>query len=289
MQSAPPRRFSPTTLAFGAVGLVVVVVVALVIVKVTGGGSSSSPNAIAPVLTSATPTVMSELTNVSPTISNAVGVPSSSLVQAPSVWNGQTPLKFDGKPGGFAVLAEFCPYCGAERWSLIVALSHFGTFSGVDETTSSPWDTDPATPTFSFLHATYTSPYFSMKLIENESNDTTGLGTRKPLQPLTSQETNLDNKASAHFGLSSQGYPFVDFGNKVFVLGPSYNPQVLDQTGLDQAALAAKLTNSKDQVTQAIVGSANYITAAICNLTGMQPASVCSESYVTQATKAMGL
>ena len=27
--------------------------------------------------------------------------------------------------------AEYCPYCAAQRWAMIVALSRFGTFSGL--------------------------------------------------------------------------------------------------------------------------------------------------------------
>ena len=39
--------------------------------------------------------------------------------------------------------AEFCPYCATERWSVVMALSKFGTFSHLVGTTSSSTDVDP--------------------------------------------------------------------------------------------------------------------------------------------------
>ena len=57
--------------------------------------------------------------------------------------------------------AEYCPYCAAERWALVMALSKFGTFTDLQGTTSSATDTNPSTPTFSFYGSTYTSKYLS--------------------------------------------------------------------------------------------------------------------------------
>src|SRR5256885_14415418 len=37
----------------------------------------------------------------------------------------------NGKPEGFYYGAEFCPYCAAQRWPLVIALSRFGTFAGL--------------------------------------------------------------------------------------------------------------------------------------------------------------
>ncbi len=286
IQAAPPRRFNPTVLTIGAVGVVVVIVVALVIVKVTG--SSYNPNAIAPVDSTASSTVVSAVTSVSPSVMDAVGVPSSQVVSTPSVAKGQSALKIGGKPGGFAVLAEFCPYCAAMRWPLAVALSQFGTFSGLKETTSTPWDVYPATPTLSFLGAKYTSNYINFQLVEEESNDTGPSGAgRHIITPLDAQQKQLWSKYSAHFGLTSTGFPFIDFGNKVFDTGPLYNPQNL--AGLTQEEIASKLSNPKDPLSQVIVGSANYFTAAICSMTGNQPASVCSISAVTKAAHTLGI
>ena len=40
---------------------------------------------------------------------------------------GQPALTSGGKPEILYVGAEYCPYCAAERWAMVVALSRFGT------------------------------------------------------------------------------------------------------------------------------------------------------------------
>ena len=78
-----------------------------------------------------------------------------------------SPLTFDGKPGIFYSGAEYCPYCAAQRWPLVVALSRFGTWSNLSQTvsgaSSGPF---PETPTFSFYGSTYTSPYLAFQSVE---------------------------------------------------------------------------------------------------------------------------
>ena len=66
----------------------------------------------------------------------------------------------------------------------------------------------------------------------------------------------------------------MDFGNKYLIAGVSYNPQVL--AGLSWATIASDLNNPSSPVAKAIDGTANYITAAICQLTNNQPASACT-------------
>jgi len=282
--SAPaPSRFSAATMAFIAVGVVVVLVLVFVVVKVVGGGSSNA-NTTAPTVTPADPAVVAKVTGVSTATSDTVGVPSAVL--KPNVLSGEPPLTIDGKPGVLYIGGEFCPYCAAERWGLVLALSRFGTLSGLQETTSSPWDVHPATATFSFHGASYSSQYITFVGKEAAGNDTTGVGTHKQLEALTPQESQLWSKYSAHFG-QPEGFPFVDIGNKVFVMGPSYDPTVL--AGLTQSQIADALSDPSNPITKSIVGTANYITAGICSVTGQQPSSVCSAAGVTAASKALGL
>ena len=73
----------------------------------------------------------------------------------------------------------------------------------------------------------------------------------------------------------------------MFIIGPSYDPTVL--AGLTQAQIADALSNPTSPITQAIVGTANYISAGICSVTSQQPSSVCTMSGVTAASKALGL
>jgi thiol-disulfide isomerase/thioredoxin len=262
---------------------VVVLVVVLVIVKVTGGSTSSggSGGLTAPPLTPASPSDVSKILAVGPSVQNAVGTPSS--VTAPSIKTGQPALTIDGKPGAVFVGAEFCPYCGAERWALIMTFARFGTFSGLYETTSSPWDTDPSTPTFSFVHTKYTSKYVDFDPVEAVGNDTTGLGTRQNLDTPSKLQQSLWNK----YDSPGNSFPFVDIGNVAIIDNPSYDPALL--AGLDQSQVASQLSNSKNSATQAIVGTANYMTAAVCNITKQQPAAVCSVTAVKKAAKSLGI
>jgi hypothetical protein len=278
-----PQRFSPSTIAFVAIAVVVVIVVAFVVVKVTGsnkpsagkGGTPPAPIGPAPA------SLVSQVTSVPVSVASAVGLPTS-VVNPPTVKTGQPKLVISGKPGAVFVGGEFCPLCAAERWAIIMAFGKFGTFTNLKETTSSPWDSYPSTPTFSFYGSTYTSPYITLNAVEYDGNDVDGLDTHTQLVPLTKQEAGLWQKYD-----QSSGFPFLDIGNKALVTSPSYDPTVL--SGLDQADVASRLRNPKDPITTAIVGTANYLTAGICATTGQQPASVCSAAIVVKAEKTMGL
>ena len=47
-------------------------------------------------------------------------------------------------------------------------------------------------------------------------------------------------------------------------------------SGLSWSTIAADLHNPNSAVAQAVNGTANYFTAAICKMTGNQPASACT-------------
>ena len=42
-----------------------------------------------------------------------------------------SPLTAKGRPEVLCVGTEYCPYCAAQSWALIVALSRFGMFTGL--------------------------------------------------------------------------------------------------------------------------------------------------------------
>lgn len=52
-------------------------------------------------------------------------------------------------------------------------------------------------------------------------------------------------------------------------------------SGMTWAGIAASLRDPSSPVAQGVDGAANVITAAICDLTGNQPSSVCSSSMIT--------
>jgi hypothetical protein len=286
-------------MALGSVGVVVVIVIALVAVGVTtrGGGLALRPapahgsgtgshldtqGALPPTDTLAPASVVNAVTGVTPQVADAVGLPPTSTVVPPTVKKGQPALTIDGFPGAIFIGGEFCPYCAAERWAIVMAFSRFGTFSNLAETASSPWDTFPSTPTFSFYGSTYSSRFLTLDTDEDESNDTSAAGNRSVLQPPTPLESALWKQYD-----NPEGFPFLDIGNSVFVVSPSFYPSVL--SGLDQADVAAKLTDPNAPSTQSIVATATYLTAAICSMLAGDSSSWCSDAAVTHAATAMGI
>lgn len=82
-------------------------------------------------------------------------------------------------------------------------------------------------------------------------------------------------------------FPFITINNLALISGASYNPGILaGQTWTD---IANGLSNPNNPATQAIVGTANYISAAICASSNGTPSSVCKSSGVTAASKALKL
>lgn len=257
-------------------GVAVVIVAVLVILNVTK--SSPSQNDTSGATTSSA--IVNQLASIPASTFNAVGVTSSVIpVTAPQVFSGKPALtyKVNGKslPGVFYDGAEYCPYCAAERWSLIAALDRFGSFSGLTNMSSSATDYAPNTPTFSFLKATYISKYIAFRAVEQYDQ------MQHPLQSLSAGDTAILQS----FGASS--FPFVSIGNQVAVMQASYSPTAL--AGLSRSSIAANVADPTNIVSQAIIGSANYITAGICHVDGQQPASVCTSPGVKSAANALGL
>ena len=191
-------------LAGGAIIAVVAVAFALVLVKVNSKPAAASPAADGPA-GAALARVVKELTSVPASVLDTVGAGSLSGVgigRTSTSGSGYLapvsgpPLTSGGTPEVLYLGADFCPYCAAVRWPLIVALSRFGTFSGLRTTRSG-----------------------------------------------------IANGADQH-----EPYPAT----------PTWSQ------------IAAALRDPSSAVAKRIGGSANYLTAAFCKLTGDQPATACT-------------
>jgi hypothetical protein len=187
-----------------------------------------------------------------------------------------TQLTLGGKPEMLYIGAEYCPFCAAQRWAMIVALSRFGTFSGLSTIHSSSTDAYPNTPTFTFYGSKYTSTYLTFTPVEEtrnyrEGNSTSPTAPYVPLQTPTSAQQALLNQYNPGGSI-----PFIDIANKYVQVGnlAGYSPENL--TGMTWSQVGADLSNPSSPVAKGILGSANYLTAAICKVTGNQPASACS-------------
>jgi hypothetical protein len=254
----------------GSTVAVLVIVLAFIVVKVTQGSPSSGSSGGRTVLPAS---VASQVTNVPPATLDKVGkgaVPS--VTSQPFLPGSGAALTSGGKPEMLYIGAEYCPYCAAMRWSMAVALSRFGTLTtplrGIH---SSPTDTDPNTATLTFYKSGYTSQYLNFTPVENLTV------SRGPLQNPTREQNAIWAKYEPNS--STRGYPFIDFGNKLVMKAPIYNPAVLQ--GKTWSQIAAALKDPASPIAQSVDGAANYLTGAICQMTRDQPASVCNSPAVT--------
>jgi thiol-disulfide isomerase/thioredoxin len=204
-----------------------------------------------------------ELSGVSCVTLSSIGKPQS--VSSLKAVSGSA-LTINGKPEILYIGAEFCPYCAAERWSLIVALSKFGVFTGLEYMMSSSNDIYPNTPTFTFLNATYTSPYISLVTVEAQDR------SKAPLQPITSSEQAILDQYDSGISI-----PFVDISNQFVLVSSQYSPSTLSETTWDQVAL--QLDNPSNNYAINIDGAANLIISDICAVDGNNPSVICDQSF----------
>jgi thiol-disulfide isomerase/thioredoxin len=264
-------------IAGGVVAAVVLVVAVLVGVKLA---TKKGTPAAAPTASPAAASVLSAVTGVPASVLDQVGV--GKVDALPKTTSGQTVQTDSGKPLILYIGAEYCPYCAAERWAMVVALSRFGTFGNLGQTHSSSTDVYPNTATLSFHGATYTSQYVTFQGVETQTNQPNGSGGYTTLDTLTAQQQQIEKKynAAPYVSADSAGsIPFISFANQAIVSGASYSPQLLAGKTADQ--IAAALSNPSDPIAQAVNGTANAFTALICKLTNNQPASVCRSTAVT--------
>lgn len=266
-----PRN--PVVRAVGTL-LVALVVVARLAAPAAAGANGETWQA-------APTAIVQAVTHVPQSVFDAVGLQPN--VAAPVILLGQPRLTFEGKPGIFYEAAEPCPYCAAQRWAFIVALARFGTWSELGIAQSASDDVDPSTQTFTFLRATYSSPFVTVRTKEILGNQVLSNGDYAPLQRPTPEETTLNDRyTSAKYFPANPGYlPFVDFGNRVVISQSSYDPYVLH--GLSREQIAADLSDPTNPVTMDIVATANYLSAAVCLTDGNRPGTVCHSPGVLKS------
>jgi hypothetical protein len=256
-------------LASGSVLAVLIVVIVVIIVKAASNTPASAAGSASPATTAS---VTKELTSVPASTLNAVGKGTVSPMVATK---GQPALTSGGKPEMLYMGGEYCPYCAAERWAMVVALSRFGKFSNLHLIHSSSTDVYPSTPTLSFYKSTYTSQYVQFTPVEMN-----GASQSVTLQkPTAAQSALLSKYDAAPYTQSTGAIPFVDIGNQYLVIGAQYVPSTLAK--LTWAEVAADVKNPASPVAKGIDGTANSITAAICKITKNAPAAVCNSAAAT--------
>ena len=249
----------------GSVGLVLIIVVGFIVLKglskpTKQGSAGTLPASVATDIVSVPASTLAKVGTGA--IRSPIGVTLKPITDKT--------LTANGKPEMLYIGAEYCPYCAAMRWSMAVALSRFGTFGLLRGIHSSSSDIYPNTATLTFLNQQYSSKYLTFTPVENEDLN------RKILQTPTKAEQALWAKYDS--SANGLGYPFIDFGNKVVLIGPLYVPTMLK--GLTWAQIAGDLKDPSNTVSMNINGAANYVTASICKMTNNAPSSVCTAAPI---------
>ncbi|MDE1865464.1 MAG: DUF929 family protein [Candidatus Micrarchaeota archaeon] len=212
---------------------------------------------------------LSQLSNVAnnQTLAGRIGISAYVGVNSSAYFKNinESVLTFNGKPELLYIGAEFCPYCAASRWPIVLTLMRFGNMTGLRYSESSPTDVFPNTPTFSFYpNYSYTSDYLSFRAFETETR------TSQPLQK-------LDNESQAIYYKYGTAIPFFDFMNRSVAEGSIENPGVY--RGLSWQQITTQLSDPSSQISQDVIGAANIYTAEVCkNINNTAP--VCSEAYI---------
>ena len=162
------------------------------------------------------------------------------------------PFNRDGGKVLFYYLgAGFCPWCAAERWSIVEALKHFGTWDGL-KTDKSAEKNEPflSLPTYNFSGTRFTSDY--VEFMGKEFQD-------RNFQDLD-HFTELDNTIIDNYNLKGV-IPFIFIGGKFVRIGSGPKPEQL--VALNHDDVRKQLENKNTDLSKAIEEEANYIRALI--------------------------
>ena len=299
---------------FGGTLVVLIAVVIILVSTLSGPGKNDDPY-IAPFPITAS--IKKAVENVPNKELGAAVTAPSSVVSAPGKegsgaslipLKGASPLVQDAKPEIVFFGSEYCPYCAATRWPLVIAMSKFGTFSGLEETASSPLDYAPNTHTLDFAKATYSSPYFSFSATEQLSNhchaaevikDPDGndppdyppylcnnedyyvvnLGSKSVLALVAKWDT---DKIFPTADGTSGGIPFIDFGGSWAESGALYSPTSLYLSSWSQ--IVKSFSVPTEGIGQAVLGTADRYIGVMCEMAHNKP-PICKASFVKTEEK----
>lgn len=225
------------------------------------------------IIKTAKPDVFKSLTTVSPDLLSSVntgGLQSTigsvlKPVKGAHILKGPT-----GKPELFYMGGEFCPYCGAQRWAMIIALSQFGVF---ERPLTPIISSESLVPTYSFYKTSYKSQYLDFVPVEVSDNQS----PPKTLENLTPEQQQLVKTYDVPPYTSAQSsgsFPFMSVGNQYVSAGSYFSPTLL--TGHSYTDIISQMKDPTTDISRGMLGSANYMIAQICKTTNNQPGAVCN-------------
>ncbi|MBO0789905.1 MAG: DUF929 family protein [Ktedonobacteraceae bacterium] len=187
-----------------------------------------------------------------------------------------------GRPEFFYVGGEYCANCAVQRWAVAIALSRFGKFDHLDRVVSA----EGHIVTFTFHKSSYTSQYVDLVALETTDN-------QQPQPHLLDQMTGVQQQVYDKYGQppyvdkdqADKKIPFIDIANQQVSVGAYFSSDVLSGHSYQDVIDQLKDTNS--DIARDMLGSANYLTAALCVATGNQPANVCGAAPIPTMQKAL--
>lgn len=175
--------------------------------------------------------------------------------------------RISGKSLIFFMGAGSCPFCAAERWTIVNALSNFGKWEGLVETTSADHDEKYLNiPTISFTLAKFESDH--VEFVGRETADR----NFEPLQELGEKDFEIVDTFNP-----DQIIPFLLIDGQFMQIGSGYSPKFLE--GMDHAKVRFELANPVSPVGKAIRTEIDIITALVCKSIGGK-ANVCNSDNI---------
>lgn len=176
--------------------------------------------------------------------------------------------KRSGKLFVFFMGAEHCPYCAAERWAIVRALSKYGQWSNLKQTMSAARD-EPFLnlPTYYFTEATYTSQYVEFVSREIKNREF------KPLQKLLKSEEKLVRKYNP-----DRKIPFLLIGGRFMQVEAGFSPKIF--IGHTFRQTETELKKIESDIRKTIDDEANIISAIMC-ISGLPP-ELCKDAGIAE-------
>jgi hypothetical protein len=281
----PSSRFVPPKAEMKRGLLVAVIIIMICVSGVVGyliyaqAVHSAQPSNSSTTFGPISAALYSNLTSVSDDTLSTIGYQQTGTTAPTQLPPPQTALLSGGKPEVLYIGDEWCPNCAAERWSLVIALSKFGTFSGLQYMISGPDDGNISTLTF--RNMTFTSAYISFVAVEHQDRN------YHNIKSTTGEEQSLwDDYTSGQ-----DGTPFVDIYGQYLLTGTQYNFGALSKMSWTQ--IGSQLNNPQSYVAKLIDGSANQLIGAICSSLQSrnwpEPKSLCAQSFANVSYTGGGL
>ena len=196
------------------------------------------------------------------------------IVSTPYGGFKQDKLISAGTPGSQVTFVyvggEFCPYCAMERWAIVMALEHFGNFSGIQYYFSS----EDNIPTIDFTKISYTSNIVDFQHVEVYDNK------QNNFQTLNDYQNTLYTK----YGTGS--IPFICIGGKYFQSGAGGSLNLNSFSNIDGNQVQQQIDSGSGNLYQQVSTESSYMVSIINNLLTSQNSSTTSTTTTSSSTGA---